>query len=381
MADAIPFHVPYRTGGEAAYVSQVVESGPVTGNGPFTQRCQTMLRERTGAAGVLLTHSCTAALEMSALLSGVGPGDEVIVPSFAFTSTASAFLRTGASLVFAEVDPQSMALDPTDVARRITPRTRAIVPIHYAGLPCAIEALQSLATDAGAVLIEDAAQAIDCALGGVALGTFGRFGCLSFHETKNIHCGLGGALLVRDVDELTHAEHVWERGTNRAQFFRGLVDKYTWVAVGSSFYPSELDAAFLTAQLEGLDSNTAARNAIGDLYDRRLGARLRALGVACRTVESGVRTNTHGWYLVLRSAHEADALRAHLAAASIAAYSHYVPLHSSPVGQAHGFAPGDLPVTEAAAAALLRLPVHTAMTTDDAERVADAVLRFFATAG
>lgn len=372
----VPFHVPYRTGGEAAYVAQVVEAGPVSGNGPFTKHCQERIRALTESAGVLLTHSCTAALEMSALLTGVGPGDEVILPSFAFTSTASAFLRTGATLVFAEVDPVTMALDPADVARRITSRTRAIVPIHYAGVPCEVRALQSLAEDAGAELIEDAAQAIDCALDGQALGTFGRYGCLSFHETKNIHCGLGGALLLREDADLTRAEYVWERGTNRAQFFRGLVDKYTWVAVGSSFYPTELDAAFLAAQLEGLEANTAHRNAIGAVYDEALAPLLRSLGIGCRNVPAHVRTNTHGWYLVLRSSREADQLQAQLAEANIAAYTHYVPLHRSPVGAACGYAAGDLPVTEAAADALLRLPVHTEMTTRDAQRVADEVRRY-----
>lgn len=372
----IPFHVPYRTGREAAYVTEVVTSGQVSGNGPFTQRCQAMLEALTGARRVLLTHSCTAALEMSAMLCDLGPGDEVIVPSFAFTSTASAFARTGASIVFADVRAETMSLDPEDVARRVTPRTRAIVPIHYAGLAADLAALQAIADAHGATLVEDAAQAVDCRTPDGHLGTFGRFGCLSFHETKNIHCGLGGALLIRDGADVERAEFVWERGTNRSQFFRGLVDKYTWVELGSSYYPDELAAAFLLAQLEGLEANTTHRNRIGDIYDTYITPVARPLGIHTRSIEQSHTTNTHGWFLVLRSEEECDALQAHLAEQEIRAYTHYVPLHTSPQGRRLGGVPGTLPVTERLAPAVLRLPVHTEMSDDDAARVANQVVEW-----
>ncbi|MFT4702899.1 MAG: dTDP-4-amino-4,6-dideoxygalactose transaminase, partial [Bradymonadia bacterium] len=227
--DPVPFHVPYRTGQEEENVAAALAAGSLAGNGTWTAQCQRALESLTGAPRVLLTHSCTAALELAAMLCGWGPGDEVIVPSFAFTSTAAAVARTGATLVFAEVDPSTMMLDLDDVARRISPKTRGIVPIHYAGLAAPLARLRELAEQHDLDLIEDAAQSIDARWHGEHLGTFGRFGCLSFHETKNIHCGLGGALIINDPPDIESAEFTWERGTNRSQFVRGMVDKYTWM--------------------------------------------------------------------------------------------------------------------------------------------------------
>lgn len=371
MTERIRYHVPFRTGREDAYIAEALAQGTVSGNGPFTKRAHGALEALTPGARVLLTHSCTAALEMSAMLLDLEPGDEVIVPSFAFTSTAAAFLRAGATVRFAEVVPETMCLDPAHVASLVGPKTRALVPIHYGGSPADLDALRAAAP--GADLIEDAAQCIGATLNGQALGTFGRFGTLSFHETKNLHCGLGGALIVNEASDTERAEYVWERGTNRQQFFRGLVDKYTWVEVGSSFYPTELQAAFLLAQLEAEAENRDARTSIAAIYDRDIAPVARRAGALTPPKVAGARGNAHIWHLVLPTAEACERLRLGLAEQGIDAYTHYVPLHASPVGARIGYRLEDLPVTCSAAERLLRLPLHTSMTTDDVARVVEAV--------
>ena len=266
----IRFHEPYLGGNELDYLRQVIERGQFAGNGPFTVRCQTLMEQRYIVPRVLLTHSCTAALEMTALLLDQGPGDEVILPSYTFSTTASSFLRTGAKLVFCEVDPETMMVDVDDIAARITQRTKAIVPVHYAGVAADLHRILPLAKKHGIEVVEDAAQALESTLDGKPLGTFARFGCISFHETKNLHAGLAGALYINDPADAERATFIWERGTNRQSQLRGLVDKYTWVELGSSFYPSELQAAFLLAQLESIDRNRQEREILFNAYIEQL---------------------------------------------------------------------------------------------------------------
>ncbi|MCA9603229.1 MAG: aminotransferase class V-fold PLP-dependent enzyme, partial [Myxococcales bacterium] len=246
---AIRFNVPYLGGNELKYLAQVIEGKHFAGNGPFTEKVQAFLEERYGIARVLLTHSCTGALEMVPLLLDLGPGDEVILPSYTFSSTASGFVRAGCRVVFADVDPETMMLDPGDVERRITKKTKLIMPVHYAGIAADMQGIAEVAARHGIPVVEDAAQGLDASLDGRPLGTFGPLGTMSFHETKNIHAGLAGALYINDPALADRAVYIWERGTNRQEVLRGVVDKYSWVEVGGSFYPSELQAAFLLAQL------------------------------------------------------------------------------------------------------------------------------------
>jgi dTDP-4-amino-4,6-dideoxygalactose transaminase len=369
----IKFNEPYLTGKEEASIAEVFRNREFGGNGPFTERCQALLERRFGVAKVLLTHSCTAALEMSALLSHLGPGDEVILPSYTFTTTASSMLRTGATLVFAEIDPHTQMLDMADVERRITPRTRAIVPVHYAGIAADMERLETIVAGRNIDIIEDAAQGLGSALGGAPLGTLGRFGCISFHHTKNLHAGLAGALYVNRAEDIDEATWVWERGTNRKQFVEGVVDKYTWVALGSSFYPTEMQAAMLLAQLETLDENTAQRRAIWECYRDELGA-LAQRGIAeLPPIGPNREINYHAFALIFATPAMRETVRKDLAARGIQAPFHYIPLHSSPMGEKLGYRHDDLPVTESIAERVLRLPLHFELTLDDARTVARAV--------
>jgi dTDP-4-amino-4,6-dideoxygalactose transaminase len=365
----IRFNEPFVTGRELDYIRDVVFAGAFGGDGKFARRCQELLEQRLGAAHALLTHSCTAALEVAALALRLGPGDEVILPSYTFCATATAFLRTGARLVFCEIDPGTMMMDAADVERRITPRTRAVVPVHYCGVACDLGALMPLASRHGLDVVEDAAQGVDATLDGKSLGTFGRFGCLSFHESKNIHGGLAGALLVNREDDFETVATIWERGTNRRQMMRGVVDKYTWVDIGSSFYPSELQAAFLLAQLEALDGNSGTRAALAAAYHEHLGPLAAAGHFALGRVDPGRGPNHHGVFILLNSADERERVRETLLAHGIQAVTHFEPLHSSPMGAALGYRPEDLPLTEDLALRLLRLPMHNNLTVEDVETV------------
>lgn len=374
---ATDFNIPYLAGTEMQYLSQVVASRQFAGNGPFTKRVHSFLEDRYGISHVLLTHSCTGALELAALVLDTGPGDEVIVPSYTFVSTASAFLRTGATIVFCEVDPNTMNLDVDDVAGRVTSRTKAIVPVHYGGIGAEMTALATLADAHGIVLVEDAAQGVEARIGNRWLGTIAPLGTVSFHETKNLHSGLGGALYVNDRDLFDKAEDVWERGTNRTKMFKGLVDKYSWVELGSSFYPSELQAAFLLAQLESIDRNHEERRALYEVYRQELQP-LADEGMFTLPVIASDRTiNYHSFFLMAPSGEAADGLREDLKKQGIHAYIGYVPLHSSPMGLRLGYAPEDLPVTEEYASRVLRLPFHNEMSTDDAQLVCRAVAGHF----
>lgn len=373
----IPFHVPYRTELEATYVAQSIASGEHAGNGSFTKRAQRLIGELTGACAVLLTTSCTAAMELAGMAAGIGAGDEIIVPSYTFCSTAAAYLRNGATVVFVDVDPTTMMLDPQDVAQKITANTRAICPMHYAGAPYNVEAISALAEAHALTVIEDAAQGFDATYSGQALGTFGAYGCVSFHETKNIHCGLGGALLINDESLVRRAEHIWERGTNRAEFLRGAVDKYTWLEVGSSFYPSEMQAAFLLAQLEQIKSNTQLRTRIWEFYRARLSDGEARGDFHLQRIPANSTLNGHAFFLRLQDEDTCERLRQHLRGAQIDARTHYVPLHTSPVGRSLGYAPGSLPQTERWSSSILRLPLHHELSDADTERVCAAVESFF----
>jgi dTDP-4-amino-4,6-dideoxygalactose transaminase len=369
----IPFNVPFRTGTEGRYLTQVLEGRGYGGDGPFARRCQQFLQQYLEVPRAYLTTSCTAALEMSAMLLQLEPGDEVLVPSYTFVATASAFMRSGARPVFVEVDPDTMMMDPADAEARITARTRAIVPIHYAGIGCTIEAFQDLSARRGLTLIEDAAQAYDAQHNGRWLGSFAPMATFSFHETKNLHCGLGGALILNDDRFVDQADAIWQRGTDRTRMLRGMVDKYTWVAVGSSFYPTELQAAFLLDQLEHTRDSTEQRRPAWEAYRQRMEPLVQAGRLAVQRVDAGQTNNFHCFYVLLPTEAERESLRKHLQGQAISAYTHYVPLHSSPMGQQLGYRAEDLPVTENLAARLLRLPMWAGLPAEDAHRIADAI--------
>ncbi len=295
----IPFNKPFMTGRELAYIAQAHANGHLAGNGAFSKRCSAWLEDRIGSQKALLTHSCTAALEMAAILSGVGPGDEVIMPSFTFVSTANAFVLRGAIPVFVDIEPDTLNIDATKIEAAITPRTKAIVPVHYAGVGCDMDAIMDIAARHDLVVIEDAAQGLLADYRGRPLGGIGHMAALSFHETKNIISGEGGALLVNDPRFVERAEIVWEKGTNRSQFFRGQVDKYTWVDLGSSYLPGEIIAAFLWAQMEESSSITSRRMAIWDTYHEAFAELERAGHVRRPIVPPDRSHNAHMYYLLL----------------------------------------------------------------------------------
>jgi dTDP-4-amino-4,6-dideoxygalactose transaminase len=368
-ADRIPFLVPYLSGGESALLAEAISSGRFSLGGPMTARCERRLEGLVGCRRAILTTSCTDALEMMALLLDVGPGDEVILPSYTFVSTANAFALRGATCVFVDVDPRTMNIDPTAVEAACTPRTKAVIAVHYGGVACDMAALGALCDRRGLVLLEDAAQGIGAAHEGRALGSFGAMAAVSFHETKNLHCGEGGALLINDEKHLARAEVLRDKGTDRARFVRGQVDKYTWQDLGSSFGPSELNAAFLLAQLEHLDPVTTRRRAIWRRYHEAL-LPLAAEGrCELARLPDGGSGNGHLFYLKLRDEAERASLVAGLAAEGIAAVSHYVPLHSAPAGLQLGRFAGEDNVTTRDAARLLRLPLHARLSDDEVERV------------
>lgn len=358
----IPFNRPYMTGKELWYIAEAHHNSALAGNGQFGKRCQAWLESQTGCAKALLTHSCTAALEMAALLIDLQPGDEVIMPSYTFVSTANAFVLRGAVPVFVDIRSDTLNLDESLIEAAITPRTRAIVPVHYAGVGCEMDTIMRIASRHGLSVIEDAAQGLMASYKGRPLGTIGEFGAYSFHETKNIISGEGGALLINQVSASAMAEIIWEKGTDRSRFFRGETDKYTWQHVGSSFLPGELVAAFLWAQIEEAESLTARRLAHWTHYHQAF-ASLEAEGRLRRpVVPEACRHNGHMYYLLLPDRQTRDRLMACLKQQGVNAIFHYIPLHSSPAGRRYGRADGDLPVTDQASACLLRLPMWNALT-------------------
>ncbi|MGQ0653696.1 MAG: dTDP-4-amino-4,6-dideoxygalactose transaminase, partial [Betaproteobacteria bacterium] len=362
---------------ELEYIGQAVELGHLSGDHEFTHRCQRWLESRFAVRRALLTHSCTAALEMAALLCELEPGDEVVMPSFTFVSTASAFALRGARPVFVDIRPDTLNIDERLIEAACTSRTRALVVVHYAGVPCEMESICALGRRLGLRVIEDAAHGFLALRAGRPLGALADLGCLSFHETKNVISGEGGALLVNDPELAARAEIIWEKGTNRRAFFRGEVDKYTWLELGSSFLPGELTAAFLYAQFEHAEEITRRRRELCAGYARRL-AELEQRGVArLPCLPPDCEPSGHIFHLLTRSAAERQALIESLRSRGILAVSHYVPLHSAPGGRRYGRPAGTLPVTVRVSETLVRLPLYFQMSEDELGRVCDAVLAFY----
>jgi dTDP-4-amino-4,6-dideoxygalactose transaminase len=376
MAD-IPFNRPFVAGNEIEYIKRAITDRRFAGNGDFTARCNDWLEANLRCHRAMLTHSCTAALEMAALLADIGPGDEVILPSFTHVSTANAFALRGARLVFADIRPDTLNLDERRLGDLVTERTRAIVPVHYAGVGCEMDAIMSLAEQAGILVIEDAAQSLMSSYRGRKLGTIGHLGALSFHETKNVTCGEGGALLVNDPSLVDRAEIIREAGTDRMRFLRDEVDAYTWVGLGSSYLPSDLLAAFLLAQLERVDEIISVRRAICETY--RHGLKDLAAAGRLRLLEApeGCDDNGHLFTVIVPTGQLRDDLIVWLSERGIQAVFHYIPLHLSAMGQTMGYSPGDLPITEKAARSILRLPCYVDLTEADQQRVIAAVQDFF----
>jgi dTDP-4-amino-4,6-dideoxygalactose transaminase len=364
----IPFNKPYATGRELGYIQEAIDNGHLSGNGPFDLRCSRWLEQQSGSRRAFLMSSGTAALEMAALLLGLAPGDEVIMPSFTFVTTASAVVRQGATPVFVDIQPDTLNIDVAAAEAAITGRTKAIMPVHYAGVGCDMNALGDLAQERGLALIEDAAQGVLSTYSGRALGSLGDLGCLSFHETKNVTSGEGGALLV-NVDELVErAEIIQHKGTDRSRFLRGEVDRYSWVDLGSSFLSSEVNAAFLWAQMEQARHITDLRLATWDTYQTAFAA-LDDTAARRPVIPEQCSHNAHMYYLLLRDRGARDALIAGLADRGVQAVFHYVPLHSSPAGRRFGRAAGPLPVTDSVSARLVRLPLWAGMSPEQVNRV------------
>jgi dTDP-4-amino-4,6-dideoxygalactose transaminase len=374
----IAFNRPSIAGNEYAYIGEAIRNGHLSGDGPFTRRCQARLEEITGAKRALLTTSCTDALEMAALLLAIQPGDEVIVPSFTFVSTANAFALRGARLVFADIRPDTLNLDESALPSLITPRTRAIAVVHYAGVGCEMDAILGEASLNGIPVVEDNAHGLFGTYKGRTLGSLGALATLSFHETKNISCGEGGALLINDPALTERAEILREKGTNRSNFFRGLVDKYTWVDLGSSFLPSELTAAFLFAQLEQASAIQQARRAIWERYQAALGPWATQNGVRLPCIPPHCAQPYHMFYCLLPSGERRDAMIAHFRSCGITSPFHYLPLHRSPAGAALGGDSADCPVTEDVSARLVRLPFYNSLSEADQNRVIETTLEFTA---
>lgn len=371
LLNFVDFNNPSIAGKELEYIQKVLDNLHLSGNGIFTKKCQTWLAEQIGCAKVLLTHSCTAALEMTAILADVQPGDEIIMPSFTFVSTANAFVLRGGVPVFTEIRPDTLNMDEKKLEQAITPRTKAIVPVHYAGVGCEMDAILEIAREHNLLVIEDAAQGISAKYRGKSLGSIGHMATLSFHETKNIISGEGGALLITDPQFIQRAEIIWEKGTNRNQFFRGEVDKYTWVDVGSSFLPSEILAAFLWAQLDEVDSLIGRRLQIWDQYHAAF-ATLDAQGKVRRPIiPDHCEHNAHIYYLLMPNNQLRTQFIHKLRQGGINPIFHYIPLHSSPAGLKFGRTDGDLSITDNISECLVRLPLWSDMTDDTVQRVID----------
>jgi len=376
MTYRIPFNRPTSVPEAGSAILQALDSGKLSGDGPFTKRCEAALERITGARRVLLTSSCTAALEMSAILLGGEAGGEVIVPSFTFVSTANAFATHGLRPVFADCRADTLNIDERGLERLMTPRTRAIVAMHYGGVACDMERILDIAGRHNLAVIEDNAHGLFGKYKGRALGTFGRVATQSFHETKNLTCGEGGAIVINDASLIERAEIAREKGTDRSRFFRGQVDKYTWVDVGSNYLCSELQAAALSAQLDRAADIQAKRRAIWDRYNTDLREWAAANGVQMPVVPASAEHPSHLFALLMPSAASRTQLIDHLGSQGILAVFHYVPLHLSPVGRRLGARPGDCPVAEDISERLVRLPFYTNLSVDDQASVIDCVRSF-----
>lgn len=370
---SIPFNKPHLTGREHAYMAEAVANGHISGDGSFTKRCHALLEQSLGIPKALLTTSCTHALEMAAILLDIKPGDEVIVPSFTFVSTVNAFILRGARPVFCDIRPDTLNMNERLLPGLITPRTRAIVPVHYGGVGCEMDEIMELALQNGIAVVEDNAHGLFGTYRGKKLGTFGCLATQSFHETKNLHCGEGGALLINDPTLVERAEIIREKGTNRSRFFRGQVDKYTWVDLGSSYLPSDLLAAFLLAQLEHAEDIQARRRRLWEYYNTNLAEWAKTRGVQLPHIPPRCGQAFHLFYLLMPTLDERQRLIAGLKERGILSVFHYLPLHISPMGERFGGRPGDCPVTESVSDRLVRLPFFNDLTEAEQERVVAAI--------
>lgn len=373
----IPFNIPPYTGNEIEYIEQAVLAHKICGDGQFTKKCNQWIEEKTKTAKALLTTSCTHATEMAAILSSIQPGDEVIMPSYTFVSTADAFVLRGAVPVFVDIRPDTMNIDERLIEAAITEKTKAIVPVHYAGVSCEMDVIMDIAKRHNLVVIEDAAQGIMSSYKGQALGTIGDYGCFSFHETKNYSMGEGGALLIKDSANIEQAEIIREKGTNRSKFFRGQIDKYTWVDAGSSYLPSELNAAYLWAQLEKAEEINQNRLASWQRYYDALKPLAENGKIELPVVPEGCVHNAHMFYIKVKDLSERTALIEYLKSNDILAVFHYVPLHSAPAGERFGRFHGEDKYTTKESERLVRLPLYYGLKEEEVELVIGAVKKFY----
>lgn len=377
MKDKISYNKPFLVGKEIYNISQaVIKYKRLSGDGHFTRQCQAWLEKELVATKALLTNSCTGALEMAAILSEIKPGDEIILPSYTFVSTANAFVLRGGVPVFIDIRPDTLNINEKKIEEAITDKTKAIVPVHYAGVPCEMDYINEIAKNYNLIVIEDAAQALLSRYKKNHLGTIGDFGAISFHETKNIISGEGGALLINNEKYIERAEIIWEKGTNRKKFFRGEIDKYTWVDLGSSFLPSEITASFLHAQLERSKEIIKRRAELADQYKKTLNT-LSQKGVRLPFVPAYAEANGHIFYIITRSIEERSDLISHLNAQGIKSVFHYVPLHSSPAGLRFGRVSGQMKYTDDLSDRVLRLPLYYEMTDEELKRVCDSLFEYY----
>ena len=374
----ITFNVPPYVDKAAGYIQECVKNQKICGDGAYTKKCNEWIEERTGTTKCLLTTSCTHATELAALLAQIQPGDEVIMPSFTFVSTADAFVLRGAVPVFVDIRPDTMNIDEKLIEAAITEKTRAIVPVHYAGVSCEMDTIMDIAKRHNLVVIEDAAQGIMSSYKGQALGTIGDFGCFSFHETKNYSMGEGGALLIRDQKDVEDAEIIREKGTNRRKFYRGQIDKYTWINYGSSYLPSDMNAAYLYAQLEIADEINDARLACWNRYYERLKPLAEAGKITLPTIPEGCVHNAHMFYIKAKDIEERTDLIAFLKENGIHSVFHYIPLHSAPAGIKFGRFHGEDKYTTSESERLTRLPMFYGLTLEQVDYICDMVLKFYA---
>lgn len=378
MADyKIPFNIPPYEEKAIDYIKEAIQNRKICGDGPFTKQCDAWIEERTGTAKSLLTTSCTHATELAALLCDIQPGDEVIMPAYTFVSTADAFVLRGAKPVFVDIRPDTMNIDETLIEDAVTSRTRAIVPVHYAGVSCEMDRIMDIAARHHLYVIEDAAQGIMSSYKGQALGTIGDFGCYSFHETKNYSMGEGGALLIRDAKYIEDAEIYREKGTNRSQYYRGQIDKYTWINAGSSYLPSELNAAYLWAQLQEADRINEKRLALWNRYDEQLRPLAEKGLIECPHIPDGCVHNAHMYYIKAKDIEERTALISYLAKYGILSVFHYIPLHTAPAGRKFGRFHGEDRYTTRESERLTRLPMYDKLSLEEVDDIVSKVKEFY----
>ena len=373
----ISFNVPPYIGKEQDYIMEAIRSHKICGDGAFTKKCNAWIEEKTGVSKALLTTACSTALDMAAMLTEVGPGDEVILPSFTFVSTANAFVLRGAKLVFVDIRPDTQNIDEKLIEDAITDKTKVIAPVHYAGVGCEMDTIMDIAKRHNLLVVEDAAQGVMSEYKGRALGAIGDYGCYSFHETKNYSMGEGGALLIKDESKVDRAEIIREKGTDRSRFLRGQIDKYTWVDMGSSYLPSEMNAAYLLAQLENADAINDDRMASWDAYYELLSPLAEAGRIELPVIPPECKHNAHMFYIKTADIEERTALAAHLKENDILAVFHYVPLHSAPAGIKFGRFHGEDRYTTNTFERLLRLPMYYGLGTDNVELICDKIKEFY----